>query len=118
MYSYRYERHIKYYGHTNAACSTASVLESNLVSKRSYVFIYYLSIITDIIIFKDNPIDFSVVGGEPKEINVLLHQLKNVQINQNCSFSIETKDNGEGDVKVVIASKIGSKVSLKSLKTC
>jgi hypothetical protein len=57
-------------------------------------------------LFAGSPLDINVIGGEPKEISVLIHQLKVVQINQNCSFSIETKDNGEGDVKVVITSNL------------
>ncbi len=55
--------------------------------------------------FKGSPIELNVVG-EPREVNVLIDKIQVVQLNQLCSFNIETKDNGQGDIKVVVTSKL------------
>ena len=52
---------------------------------------------------KGSPIEFNVVA-EANQVNVQFEKLKTIQVNQSHQFYVETKDNAQGEIKVIATS--------------
>ena len=71
-----------------------------MIQKQEFLFLF----LCFFFIFTGSPIELNVLT-EANQVKVLFEKCKTAQVNELCSFIVETKDSGQGDVKASISSK-------------